>query len=87
MSLITLQNALDNEENLSVAFKNKLLPSGGTTGQFLKKTGSDDYVRNWSTILVADIDDLSSDQIRTITAGTTDPTGGSNGDIYMQYED
>ena len=28
---------------------------------------------------------LSSDQMRTITVGTADPTGGSDGDIYIQY--
>lgn len=30
---------------------------------------------------------LDADQIRKITAGTADPTGGNNGDIYLQYED
>ncbi len=30
---------------------------------------------------------LDANQKRTITAGTADPTGGSDGDIYMQYED
>ena len=28
---------------------------------------------------------LTSDQVRKITYGTADPSGGSNGDIYLQY--
>ena len=28
---------------------------------------------------------LSSDQTRTITVGTADPSGGSDGDIYIKY--
>lgn len=28
---------------------------------------------------------LTSNQIRTITSGTSDPSGGSNGNIYLQY--
>ena len=28
---------------------------------------------------------LTSDQVRTITAGTAAPSGGSDGDIYIQY--
>ena len=30
--------------------------------------------------------DIESDRLRKITAGTLDPSGGSHGDIYMQYE-
>ena len=31
--------------------------------------------------------ELNADQKRKITYGTADPTGGSDGDIYLQYED
>ena len=31
--------------------------------------------------------ELNADQKRKITYGTSDPSGGSNGDIYLQYED
>ena len=30
---------------------------------------------------------LTADQVRTITAGTADPTGGNDGDIYIQYSE
>ena len=30
---------------------------------------------------------LSADQVRAITAGTADPTGGNDGDIYIQYSE
>ena len=79
MSKIFLKDALDNTNNLSAAFQNKLLPAGGTTGQFLKKTGAGDFVRAWATITTSDINNL--------TYGTTDPSDTpDDGDIYMQYE-
>ena len=33
------------------------------------------------------VPELNADQKRKITYGTADPTGGSDGDIYLQYED
>jgi hypothetical protein len=46
------------------------LPKGGTTAQFLKKKSSVDYEYEWGN---------------AITSGTAPPTGGSDGDIYLQY--
>ena len=43
---------------------------GGTAGQLLRKKTSTNYDTEWGL---------------TITSGTTTPSGGSDGDIYVQY--
>lgn len=35
--------------------------------------------------LQTNVSNLSSQKQKTITSGTAAPTGGSNGDIYIQY--
>lgn len=46
------------------------LPAGGGTAQFLKKKSAANYDYEWGN---------------AITSGTAPPTGGVNGDIYLQY--
>ena len=50
------------------------IPSGGTTGQFLKKSSGTDYDTAWASI-------------PQILSGTTEPSAdlGNDGDIYVLY--
>ena len=52
------------------------VPSGGTTGQVLKKSSNTNYDTEWGSI-------------PTILSGTTTPTSdiGNNGDVYFLYEE
>lgn len=52
------------------------IPSGGTTGQFLKKSSGTDYDTAWASI-------------PQILSGTTEPSAdlGNDGDIYVLYEE
>ena len=46
------------------------LPTGGTSGQLLTKNSATNYDTIWGI---------------TITSGTAAPSGGNDGDIYLQY--
>lgn len=68
------------------------LPSAGEKAALAGTEGtpsaSNKYITEENTkVFSAEDLPLNADQIRKITAGTADPTGGSNGDIYLQYED
>jgi len=49
------------------------IPSGGTSGQALVKSSNSDYAVTWGNI-------------PNITSGTANPSGGSDGDIYLKYD-
>lgn len=49
------------------------VPAGGTTGQALVKSSAADYATTWETLQ------------KFISSGTAAPTGGIDGDIYLQY--
>lgn len=52
------------------------VPSGGTTGQVLKKSSNTNYDTEWGSF-------------PAILSGTTEPTSaqGNNGDVYFMYEE
>lgn len=49
------------------------IPTGGTSGQALVKSSNSDYAVTWGNI-------------PNITSGTANPSGGSDGDIYLKYD-
>lgn len=63
---------------------------GGTTNQMLVKASNTNYDTKWSSLIsgygITVINDVTSITISSnITFGTAEPSGGSNGDIYLQY--
>lgn len=49
------------------------IPSGGTTGQVLRKVSSTDYDTEWHTLVVADLTDLSATAANLNTLAGVDP--------------
>jgi hypothetical protein len=55
--------------------------AGGTTGQVLSKASNTNYDTAWTSLTGTS----STNSIRNITTSTSDPTGGSDGDIWIKY--
>lgn len=60
--------------------------AGGTTGQFLRKSSSTDYDTTWSTVTLDDIPNGTTRVLHNITISTSPPSGGNDGDIWLQVE-
>jgi hypothetical protein len=61
---------------------------GGATSQVLRKVSASDYDTAWGNPAIADITGLQTAldaKQKIITSGTAAPTGGVDGDIYLQY--
>lgn len=62
------------------------VPTGGTTGQFLRKSSSTDYDTTWGTVTLDDIPNGTTRVLHNITISTSPPSGGNDGDIWLQVE-
>ncbi|MDU7339050.1 MAG: hypothetical protein E7L17_13155 [Clostridium sp.] len=60
--------------------------AGGTTGQFLRKASNSDYATEWGTVTLDNIPNGTTRVLHNITISTSTPTGGSDGDIWLQVE-
>ncbi len=91
--------------DLAVAIRDKinammprLLPSGGTAGQVLRKTSSTNYATGWATLPAATTttdgvmsasDKIKLDAVglmanRAATISASAPSGGVNGDVWFK---
>lgn len=91
--------------DLAVAIRDKinammprLMPSGGTAGQVLRKTAATDYAAGWATMPTATtaadgvmsaadkikLDAVGSMANRAVTISTSAPSGGANGDVWLK---
>lgn len=60
------------------------VPSGGTTGQFLRKSNSTDYATEWSTVTLGDV---SSEDVVPVSKGGTGATSShaASNNLYTMY--
>jgi len=80
----TSENAVQNKA-VDAAIK-AVLPSGGSAGNVLTKTSTGQAWSGVNAYTKAESDALLATKQGKITYGTAVPTGGSDGDVYIQYE-
>lgn len=59
------------------------VPSGGTSGQLLKKSNSTDYSTEWYTLTSSDLLAQGMTVLSSYQYGTTLPTAGNEGRIFF----